>query len=462
MSIAILVQNKSTVVDGVEQTIVVPDYISGCIKAFHRVSTGSRGRGNPWVVTDIDSLPTTTVLDAPIACRVMDGDEFDVSTNKITSLAVKLQKAFGDRTARVEWALDSHQEVVARIIERMTDCDQTLVRDYINDARLSNTLQIRPLVVQSVARISTPTAPAKNPAAVGSSFSYAVVPDSSVHKSYITRKCGGIDLFDIYSNAMKRGRNVLLTGDAGSGKTMSAMAYASKMQLPFYSVSCSMGTDTKKMFGGFNPTDDAHFGWVDGAITQLFRTGGVILLDEINMMQERMASELHSALDDRRQIELTDKDGEVIKAHPNLLIIGAQNPNYRGTRPLNQAFNDRFADQLDFPYDSSIERKLIRNRGVLELAKLLRNRFDAEELNTPISTRGLCQFMESLESFNLDYAIYTFINKFPTHERDAIRLAFDTVKTNIERDMTVQPIDVDTTTHETIAESTPVDFAMNA
>lgn len=442
MSIAILIQSQSAT-NGVDQTIVVPNYSRSKVEVFSRTSTGARGRSESWTPTSLASLPTSLVVNQPVAVRITESDAIALTQGKVTTLAVKLIKALSESDAIID-ALP-HADLVTEVEARLTSADSSL-GEYLVDGRFKVTsVDIKPLSVQ---RLSTPSASPKISTVAGDSLSS--VPDARWAREYIQRKCGGVSEFDIFDVAIRNGENVMLKGHAGSGKTMSAMAYASKRGLRYYNVSCSMGTDTKKMFGGFNPTDDGGFAWVDGAITELFRNGGVLVLDEVNMMMERMASELHSALDARREIQLTDKDGEVVKAHPDLLIVGAMNPNYRGTRELNQAFNDRFKHQLEYPYDASIERKLIRNSAVLEMAKKLRSAFEADEISTPISTRGLVDFMGAIQDFNLDYASYIYVNKFPAREQSAVKLVLQTMKANIERDLGITPATAPATESENI------------
>ena len=127
-----------------------------------------------------------------------------------------------------------------------------------------------------------------------------------------------------------------------------------------------------------------------------------------------------------------DKDGEVIKAHPDLLIVGDMNPNYKGTRPMNQAWADRFRHVLDFPYDNSIEKRLIPNKAILDMASQLRDRFDKEELSTPISTRALVGFQDNLDSLGIDYAMYAYLNTFGHEkERASVKLVLETYRENI-------------------------------
>jgi hypothetical protein len=129
-------------------------------------------------------------------------------------------------------------------------------------------------------------------------------------------------------------------------------------------------------------------------------------------------------------------NGEIVHAHPNLLIIADMNPNYRGTRPMNEAFKDRWAHKLEFDYDPTIERKLIKAKSLLDMAKALREGGERREITTPISTRSLVTFSNNIHKLGLDYAIYSFLNGFgDAKERNAVRVIVEnTYKSNIAQD----------------------------
>jgi MoxR-like ATPase len=272
------------------------------------------------------------------------------------------------------------------------------------------------------------------PVLVGASpviMELATIPSIDWSKKYINRKINGLLDYSIYDNAMTNNENILIMGHAGSGKTMSVLGYASTRGYRYYNVSSHIGLEPTQLFGSWIPTPDGHFRWQDGPVTDLVRKGGVLLLNEVNFMPERVTTILFGLLDDRREIQIMENGGEVIKAHKDLLVIADMNPNYRGTRPMNQAWVDRFHHKLDFPYDNSIESKLIKNKALLEMATKLRELSNKGDLDTPISTRGLANFIKNAGNLNLDYAVSSYVNGFLDEEREAVRLVLDTYKPNI-------------------------------
>lgn len=263
-------------------------------------------------------------------------------------------------------------------------------------------------------------------------YSMITVPDIRYSHEYINRRFGNQTEWQIFDHALNTGTNVLIEGEAGSGKTIAVQAYASHKGMRYFNVSNSNSIDPSQLFGAWIPRADGQgYRWQDGAVTQIVRNGGVLLLNEVNFLPTRISTVLFSLLDYRREIQLLENGGEVIKAHPNLLIVADMNAGYKGTQDLNQAFNDRFGIKLEFPYDKGIELKVVKNRGLLALADQLREQYSKEELTTPISTRSLVAFMDNLNQFGIDFAIMSFVNGFKKDERAGVRLACETHKENI-------------------------------
>lgn len=418
------------------QTIIMPT--SNNVSLLHRTFTGERGRGQTWRKTEVENLPNTPITKSPCAIVITGRDMELVAQNQFTNLGIRATSALDTAT---EISVEtSHREMVEALMARLFEGDMSL-NDYIVDKRYSNGVAIKPIQKTAVMDIPTnqtaPTIRATN-YEVSNINEMVVVPNIKWSKEYVNRKVGGVKEFDIYDNAMINNENILIEGHAGSGKTMSVLAYASARGYRYYNVSSHIGLEASQLFGKWIPTADGHFKWQDGAVSEIVRNGGVLLLNEINFIPERVSTVLFSLLDDRREIQLMDNGGEVIKAHPQLLIVGDMNPNYRGTRPMNQAWKDRFHHVLEFPYEVSIERKLLKSNALITMANQLRTQFDNEEITTPISTRSLVSLVNNAKQFGIDYAIYSYTNKFEIHERNAVKLVCDTHKANICQDLGIE------------------------
>lgn len=260
----------------------------------------------------------------------------------------------------------------------------------------------------------------------------ANIPDQSYADDYIGRTIAGVDFMTIFDRALSNHYNVMLKGPTGSGKTTAVLAYASRRKKRFYSVSSTIGVEPSQLFGKYIPNEDTKDGghlltWQDGPVTDLFRHGGVLLINEVNFLPERVASVLFSALDKRREIQLPDHKGEVIHAHDDLLIVVDMNPGYEGTRPPNKAFANRFAVQLDWDYDTATEQKLVK--GPLHgMAAKFRKQVAEGVFETPVSTNMLIEFdtMASDSELGFEFAVEVFANHFGDEdERNAVKKYFE-------------------------------------
>jgi len=121
------------------------------------------------------------------------------------------------------------------------------------------------------------------------------------------------------------------------------------------------------------------------------------------------------------------------------------NPDYRGTRPLNQAFADRFSIRLSFPYDKAIESKLLKCKALVEMANQLRDEFNKGTLATPISTRSLVAFVTNAKTLGMEFAINNYINSFEgDEERSAVRLVVNTHRDNIAEELGLAVLSIKT------------------
>ena len=280
------------------------------------------------------------------------------------------------------------------------------------------------------------------------------IPSLEKTSHYIPRTfTGGVTEDAMYDFAQTNNMNILIEGDAGTGKTTSALAYASKRHMNFFAVPCNSAIDFTQLIGGLFPDADGKLKWIDGAITKIVREGGVLLINELNNAPKNLSQYLMSLLDDRRSITLMSHDNEVINAHPDLLVVADQNPNYRGTQLLNEAWKDRFEIKLRFDYDTTIEKKIITSSSLLELANGMRSTSRRDEyasdrgtiFETPVSPRILKTFEKLAKGLSFDFACDVFVNNFTDEERPAVKMLLEGTAYNIKEEL---GLDVDSITTE--------------
>lgn len=265
----------------------------------------------------------------------------------------------------------------------------------------------------------------------------AYIPDVSVAEKYIGRKVWGIWDKKIADIAIANMQNILLLGDTGSGKTMFGEAYAAATGRMYYSLPCDVSVDPSALFGRTQPTETpGSYRWQDGPVTQIVRFGGVLNISEINFMPPKIAASLYPLLDSRRYIPLIGHEGEVVRAHPDLLVIADMNPNYRGTMELNAAFRNRFDFKIPWGYDATVEEQLVKYPTLRDIAGRLRA-LSGDEIMTPVSTNMLMEFeaFASNKELSLEFATMNFVSAFEVDEQEAVNKIFELNKSKLEQDI---------------------------
>jgi nitric oxide reductase NorQ protein len=146
-------------------------------------------------------------------------------------------------------------------------------------------------------------------------------------------------------------KQAALIGPSGTGKTHIVYLVAKIAGLPLWEINCGLQTSVYDLFGRFVGLGKEN--WVDGQIVSWCRYGGILYLDEANMMKQDIATRLNPILDTRGHMVLTEKDNEIIPRHPFGFVVISMNPysaEFAGTKPLNAAFRRRMSVWVDFDY----------------------------------------------------------------------------------------------------------------
>jgi cobaltochelatase CobS len=155
-----------------------------------------------------------------------------------------------------------------------------------------------------------------------------------------------------------RGRNVMLYGPAGTGKTEFAQQLAARTGRPFALISCDAGTDAATLVGMTVPAPDGGVTWQDGQLTRAIRTPGcVVCLDEPSVARAGALFVLQNVLANRQMF--IAETGQRVCVANGVLFVATDNTNgtgggarrgYTDTNRLNAAFLDRFGVRIKLDY----------------------------------------------------------------------------------------------------------------
>ncbi|MBY8986500.1 MAG: MoxR family ATPase, partial [Candidatus Lokiarchaeota archaeon] len=144
------------------------------------------------------------------------------------------------------------------------------------------------------------------------------------------------------------GKNILLEGNVGVGKTTLARAiseYYSSNNSNFYRVDCSEELLPHNLVGYYEPplviakgyNEDSY---KNGPLALAMLNGGCLFINEINRMPENTQNSLLTALDEGI-LEIPKL--KTIKAHKDFFVVATQNPAaHVGVTVLGEALKDRF------------------------------------------------------------------------------------------------------------------------
>jgi len=187
-----------------------------------------------------------------------------------------------------------------------------------------------------------------------------------------------------------------LIGPSGTGKTHIVYLVAEIAGLPLWEINCGLQTSAYDLFGRYVGLGKEN--WIDGQIVSWCRNGGILYLDEANMMKQDVATRLNPVLDTRGHLVLTEKDNEIIARNPAGYVIISMNPysaEFAGTKPLNAAFRRRMSVWIDFDY-LSVGNKIAQDEidlvekkgrvtrevstGIVRIGAELRRQYKANEI----------------------------------------------------------------------------------
>ncbi len=220
-----------------------------------------------------------------------------------------------------------------------------------------------------------------------------------------------------------RGKNIMMTGPAGCGKTMAAKSVVNSLDRPDFYFNLGATQDPRATLIGnthFNKEEGTYF--AKSLFVEAIQTpNAVILLDELSRAHPDAWNILMTVLDyGQRYLRLDEADGsETVKVAEGVTFVATANigNEYTSTRVMDKALMDRFTivemDVLSEDDENSLLTYMFPNvdstviGNVAKIATLTRNESnsDTARITSGVSTRTTVELCGLLyDGFSLEEA----------------------------------------------------------
>ena len=225
-----------------------------------------------------------------------------------------------------------------------------------------------------------------------------------------------------------RGKNIMMTGPAGCGKTMAAKSVVNALERPDFYFNLGATQDPRAtLIGNTHFNKDTGTVFSEALFVKAIQTpNSVILLDELSRAHPEAHNILMTVLDEgQRYLRLDEhEDAPTIKVAPGVTFIATANigNEYTATRVMDRALIDRFIivemDVLDETQESDLLTYLYPNldsqqiqgiAGIVNDTRIEMNN-ESPRISTHISTRASVEMAGLIyDGFTLDEAANVLI-----------------------------------------------------
>jgi MoxR-like ATPase len=206
-----------------------------------------------------------------------------------------------------------------------------------------------------------------------------------------------------------RGRNILLTGPTGCGKSQTAYAAAKALDREIFYINLGATQDPRgALIGNTHFSKDSGTYFNESAFVKAIQTPNmVVLLDEVSRAHPEAHNILMTVLDpEQRYLRLDEAvNSPTIKVADGVSFIGTANigGEYTATRVMDRALLDRFT-VAEIPFLTateetslicqlypSLNKKLAANLAEIAAQTRQEVKSDSSRIQTPISTRSVVE-----------------------------------------------------------------------
>ena len=153
------------------------------------------------------------------------------------------------------------------------------------------------------------------------------------------------DCWQLINDVIPVSQRILLQGPPGTGKTYSAVKENAPININgnanVFQITMTEDTASANLEGFYKPSSDGNFVWNDGLAIQAWRTGGRLVINEIDHASPDAMTFLHAILDDPEiaGITLNNDTKETVRPSPGFQVIATTNSP---PESLPLALKDRF------------------------------------------------------------------------------------------------------------------------
>jgi nitric oxide reductase NorQ protein len=246
-------------------------------------------------------------------------------------------------------------------------------------------------------------------------------------ESYYSRAWGEHNDVKVVRSARDMSAYVLLYGAPGCGKTALVEAAFNDQPGGLYTILGSGDTEVADLVGGYVQTPSGGFLWEDGPLLKAAESGGVLLIDEIGLIDPKVLSIVYGLMDGRREYTVTaNPERGTVKAKDGFYVIAATNPNAPGVR-LSEALLSRFTIHAEMTTDWALARKLGCPIPIVTAAQNLSKKQQSSEVSWAPQMRELLAFRDLSKSFGTKFAIANLLAAAPEMDRPVVADVFTRV-----------------------------------
>lgn len=236
-----------------------------------------------------------------------------------------------------------------------------------------------------------------------------------------------------------------ITGPTGNGKSTMVEQICSKYGVPLVRVNLNSIDDQDSLIGTRGLVD-GNTVIEDGPVVKAMKQGCTLLLDEIDAADPNSIMCLQGVLEGKplyyklRNEYVYPSPGFNVIATANTKGKGSDDGRYIGTKPLNEAFLERFAITMEQEYPpAKTELKIVENImrsfscydevfkvRLCTWADAIRKTFDDGGVDETITTRRLIHIVKNFSIFkNEKKAVELAVNRFDSATKEAFLDLYD-------------------------------------